>query len=189
MKPNVLPVRIYGDETLIKISEHVEEINDELLEFIADLKETMYIKDGVGLAAPQVGVLKRIFVIDTEFARTNKKNPIVFINPEITQKDGIFIYEEGCLSLPGIFETVRRFENITVKAKNEKWQDFEMKVSDYVAVVIQHEFDHLNGVLFIDHLNRFKKIKISPILKRLKMTTDSEGINVDEYLIDNRRKR
>jgi len=175
----LLPVRIYGDNILRVPGEPVKEITAELKQFIEDLKHTMYIKDGVGLAAPQVGVSLRIFVIDPTWAREGKKNPVVLINPEIKEMHGITTYDEGCLSLPGIYEEVERAKTIKIIGKNEKWENVEYNKNGLFAIVAQHEFDHLNGILFIDRLSKFTRLKLTPFLKRLTNNMDKEGNNLD----------
>ena len=137
-------IRKFGDDVLRKRCREVEEIDDRLLTLIEDMKETMYDADGVGLAAPQVGILKRLFVIDIG------EGPLVFINPEIVETSGSQIDEEGCLSLPGETEEVMRPNYVRARALNEKGEEFEIEAEELLARAILHEYDHLNGTLFID---------------------------------------
>ncbi len=141
-------IRKYGDDVLRKECREVEEIDKRLLVLIKDMLETMYDADGVGLAAPQVGILKRLFVIDIG------DEPLVFINPEIIETSGKQIDEEGCLSLPGKMEEVMRPNYVRARALNEKGQEFEIEAEELLARAILHEYDHLNGTLFIDRVNK-----------------------------------
>ena len=137
-------IRKEGDSILRKKSKKIEEINDRIITLIEDMKETMYAADGVGLAAPQIGILKRIVVIDVG------EGPITLINPEILKTEGSQIDFEGCLSIPGEQGKVDRPFNVTVSALNEKGEEFEMEGEGLLARAFCHEIDHLNGILFID---------------------------------------
>jgi peptide deformylase len=139
-------IRKVGDELLRKKSKKVDEINDRILTLIKDMQETMYAADGVGLAAPQVGILKRIAVIDVG------QGPINLINPEILETEGEYLDEEGCLSIPGQQGKVLRPEKVKVKALNEKGEEFVLEGEGLLARALCHEIDHLDGVLFIDKL-------------------------------------
>jgi peptide deformylase len=141
-------IRKFGDDVLRKRCREVEEIDKRVLTLIEDMKETMYDADGVGLAAPQVGVLKRLFVIDIG------EGPLVFINPEIVETSGSQIDEEGCLSLPGETEEVMRPNYVRARALNEKGEEFEIEAEELLARAILHEYDHLNGTLFIDRVKK-----------------------------------
>ena len=141
-------IRTKGDEVLRKKCRNVDVIIERILTLIEDMIDTMYDADGVGLAAPQVGILKRIFVIDVY----DDYGPRVFINPEILEVGGSQIGEEGCLSVPGVSEDVERPNYVKVKALNEKGEEFILEAEELLARAICHENDHLNGVLFVDHL-------------------------------------
>lgn len=143
-------IRIKGDDVLRKKCKEVDKIDKRLLTLIADMIETMYDADGVGLAAPQVGILKRLFVIDVY----DDFGPRVFINPEILEVKGSQVGEEGCLSVPGISEEVDRPNYVKVKAINEKGEEFILEAEELLARAICHENDHLNGVLFVDHIKK-----------------------------------
>lgn len=143
-------IRKVGDDVLRKTSKEVKVIDKRLLTLIADMLETMYEADGVGLAAPQVGILKRLFVIDVY----DDHGPRVFINPEILETTGSQVGEEGCLSVPEVNEEVDRPNYVKVKATNEKGEEFILEAEELLARAICHENDHLNGVLFIDHVNK-----------------------------------
>lgn len=140
-------LRFNEDEILRKKCRVVDDINDRIKILVEDMKETMYENNGVGLAAPQVGILKRIFVVDV----MDGFGPRVFINPEILELDGEQTDEEGCLSLPGRHKKVKRANKIRVKALNLEGEEFELEASELLSRAIQHEYDHLEGVLFIDH--------------------------------------
>lgn len=141
-------IREDGDEVLRKKSKPVEEINERVLTLLEDMADTMYDADGVGLAAPQVGILKRIFVIDIY----DDEGLRVFINPEILEVKGTQLGEEGCLSIPGKLEDVERANYVKVKALNEKGEEFILEAEELLARAVLHEYDHLEGTLFIDHL-------------------------------------
>lgn len=141
-------IRKYGDDVLRKKCREVDNIDKRLLTLIKDMFDTMYEADGVGLAAPQVGILKRLFVIDIG------EGPLVFINPEILETDGSQIDQEGCLSLPGELEEVMRPNYVRARALNEKGEEFEIEAEELLARAILHEYDHLNGTLFIDRVKK-----------------------------------
>ncbi|MGL5086554.1 MAG: peptide deformylase [Clostridium sp.] len=141
-------IRKNGDEVLRKKSKNVDEINPRTITLLKDMAETMYDADGVGLAAPQVGILKRIFVIDVY----DDEGLRVFINPEILETRGSQIGEEGCLSVPGELEDIERANYVKVKALNERGEEFILEAEELLARAILHEYDHLEGTLFIDHI-------------------------------------
>jgi len=142
-------IRTDGDEILRKISKPVEVINNSIITLIDDMKETLKENNGVGLAAPQVGVLRRIIVVDIG------EGPIEIINPEILNKEGTQIGVEGCLSIPEVYGEVKRPQKLKVKGLNGKGNEFEIEAEDLLAIVICHEVDHLNGVLFKDKAIKF----------------------------------
>ncbi|MDO5038155.1 peptide deformylase [Clostridium sp.] len=139
-------IRKNGDDVLRKKSKVVEKIDNRTLTLIEDMIDTMYEADGVGLAAPQVGILKRLFVIDVY----DGEGPRVFINPEILETSGSQVGEEGCLSVPGVSEEVDRPNFVKVKALNEKGEEFILEAEELLARAVLHENDHLDGILFID---------------------------------------
>jgi len=146
----------YPDPILQKKTEPVVEFNDELQSLVDDMFESMYTAQGIGLAAPQIGISKRLTVIDLSF----KKNPeekIVLINPEIIHKEGKQNEEEGCLSLPEIREKVSRAQKVRVRAQNVKGEWFEIDGEELLARAFQHEIDHLDGVLFIFRVSALKR--------------------------------
>jgi peptide deformylase len=157
----------YGEPILERAAEPVTEFdNAELSELIADMWETMYASKGVGLAAPQIGVAKRISVIDISVGEDESKK-IVIINPEISSKEGSQTGEEGCLSIPGFREPLTRANKVTVRARNEKGEAIELEGDELLARAFQHEIDHLNGVLFIAHLSALKRDIIRRKIKKL----------------------
>lgn len=169
--PKLLPVRIYGDDLLRLKAREVSQIDDALLEYINDLIHTLYVRDGVGLASPQVGVSKRIFVTDPYWSREGRdKEPIVMINPVIESRSGETETEEGCISVPGIFSYVTRSSQITVSYTNLKGERVSTELSGFPAVVVQHEYDHLDGILFVDRLGTIARLKLKMKLKELAKT-------------------
>lgn len=140
-------VRHDGDPVLRKISKEVKVVNDRIIELCEDMIDTMYEKDGVGLAAPQVGILKRVIVVDVDM---ENPDPHVFINPEIIESSGEQRGPEGCLSVPGVMGEITRPFKIKVKALDVDGKEFITEAEDFFARAICHEIDHLNGILFID---------------------------------------
>ncbi|WP_128894309.1 peptide deformylase [Longirhabdus pacifica] len=134
------------DPILKKVCKPVTKFNANLHKLLDDMAATMYDAPGVGLAAPQIGILKRVFVMDAG----DENGLIELINPEIVEKEGEQLSQEGCLSIPGFFGDVRRFKTIKVKAQDRNGETFFMDAEDYVATIYQHEMDHLNGVLYTD---------------------------------------
>ena len=157
----------YGEPVLETKAEPVTEFDtSELRELIADMWETMYAAKGVGLAAPQIGTSKRISVIDISVGE-DEKQKILIINPEITFSEGRQSGEEGCLSIPGFREPVSRANKVTVRAQNEKGESIELQGEELLARAFQHEIDHLNGILFINHLSALKRDIMRRKIKKL----------------------
>lgn len=146
----------YPDKRLRQKAEPVTEITPEIRALVDDMLETMYAAPGVGLAAPQIGVSKRIFVIDVA-PSDGPSDPKVFINPEIVRTEGKVTWEEGCLSFPGIREEIERAERVTVRAQDLDGKWFELTGEDLLAIAIQHEYDHLQGILMIDRVSLLKR--------------------------------
>ncbi len=159
----ILNILHFPDDRLRTKAQAVTEVTDKHRTLIKNLLETMYDAPGIGLAATQVNVHERILVIDIS---EEKNEPIALINPEILEKDGDQEFDEGCLSVPGIYETVHRAEKIRVKALNEKGENIEMNAEGLLAVCIQHEIDHLDGKLFVDYLSQLKKQRIRKKLEK-----------------------
>ncbi|MDQ6679181.1 MAG: peptide deformylase [Acidobacteriota bacterium] len=158
----------YGDPVLEREGDNVTNFNTpELDELIANMFETMYHAKGVGLAAPQVGVSQKLTVIDCGRGEDEDPAPIVLINPEIVRKEGKQVGEEGCLSIPGFREDVRRAKTATVRAQNAKGEFFEVTGEDLLARAMQHEIDHLYGKLFLSHLSPLKRDVIKRKIRKL----------------------
>jgi peptide deformylase len=152
----ILEIRKYPDPVLQQPAEPVSVFDDELRTFVADMFETMYAAQGIGLAAPQVGASKRITVIDLSFQK-NPEEKLVLINPEIISREGKLMEEEGCLSFPEIREKVPRAALVRVRAQNEFGEWFEKDAEELLSRCFQHEIDHLDGVLFIFRISPLKR--------------------------------
>lgn len=168
----ILPIYVYGQAVLRKVAGDITPDYPELKELIQNMFETMKHADGVGLAAPQIGLSIRLVVVDLSVYKDehpefeNVKN--IYINPHILEADGEEIsMEEGCLSLPGIHETVKRYNRIHVKYMDENFVEHDEVVEGYLARVMQHEFDHLEGKMFIDHISPLRKQMIKGKLNAL----------------------
>ncbi|MDH5409332.1 MAG: peptide deformylase [Gammaproteobacteria bacterium] len=153
----ILKILHYPDDRLRTVAQPVTEVNDEIRQIVADMFETMYQAPGIGLAATQVDIHQRIIVIDIS---EEKNQPLCLINPEITARDGEQEMDEGCLSVPGIYETVKRADQIDVKALDQDGNVQEIHADGLLAVCIQHEMDHLAGKLFVDYLSMLKRSRI-----------------------------
>jgi peptide deformylase len=164
----------YGEPVLEQPAAEVTEFDTpELYNLIADMWETMYAAKGVGLAAPQIGVAKRISVIDISVGEDETKK-VTIINPEVIATEGKQTGEEGCLSIPGFREPVTRANKVTVRARNEKGQPVEFVGEELLARAFLHEIDHLNGILFINHLSTLKRDIIRRKIKKLQKAGDWE---------------
>lgn len=160
------PIVIYGDPVLREVSEPVETVNREIKDLVSDMVDTLKKAQGLGLAAVQIGVPKRIFIVDLSVADITE--PLrVFINPEIIETDGEIEYEEGCLSFPGIYQKVERPARIKVRALDQDGNQFEHEADGIAARAILHEYDHLEGKLFIDHLSTISRSLLKGRLKKL----------------------
>jgi peptide deformylase len=163
----VREILIWPDPILKKKASPVGEVNESIRALVNDLFETMYAADGVGLAAPQIGVLKNIIVLDTT-PRQPESKPYAMINPQIVSLEGKMVYTEGCLSIPGEAEEVERAAKVTVKFLDPEGKPQTLEAEGLLAVAIQHETDHLNGTMFVDHLSALKREMIRKRMKRLK---------------------
>ena len=159
----LLPILRYPDERLHTVAEPVESVNGEIRQLIEDMAQTMYAAPGVGLAATQVDVHKQVIVIDVSETRDQ---PLVLINPVIIESRGVSDFEEGCLSVPGIFEKIERAEWIKLRALGRNGQPFELETSDLLSVCIQHEMDHLRGKVFVEYLSSLKQSRILAKLRK-----------------------
>lgn len=162
----VLRILKYPDPLLKKVALPVEHISGDTIRLVQDMVETMYVAPGVGLAAPQVGALQRIIVIDVDYENPGK-NLIKLINPEIRHTEGEVVWEEGCLSVIDFTAEVKRAARVEVVGLNEKEQDVSVEGEGLLAVALQHEIDHLDGKLFIDRISRLKRELYSRRLKKM----------------------
>ena len=160
-----LAILTYPDPVLAKKAAPVAEITPEIAQLIQDMVQTMYESDGVGLAAPQVGKSLRLITID-ETGPKERKNPMVLLNPELSDCTGEVESEESCLSLPTFTCKVKRFESVTVKGKNEKGEAVELKAEGLLAIILQHETDHLEGKTLVDHASRLKRTMYDSKVKK-----------------------
>jgi peptide deformylase len=159
----LLNILRYPDPRLYKKAVPVSEVDDSIRTLVRNMAETMYAAPGVGLAATQVDVHKRIIVIDSSETRDQL---LVLINPDIVAREGIQYCEEGCLSVPGIFESVERAERVTVRALGMNGKSFTLEAEKLLAVCIQHELDHLEGKVFVEYLSRLKQKRIKARLQK-----------------------
>ena len=151
---------VYPDPVLRKHSKPVEGINEDITHLLSDMTETMYASSGIGLAAVQIGVLERVIVVDVG------EGLISLINPEIIESEGESKMEEGCLCLPGVMVEVKRSEKVTVKGTNERGEEVTIHAQDLLARALQHEIDHLNGILIIDKVSRMKRELVTSKLRK-----------------------
>jgi peptide deformylase len=158
-----LDILHFPDPRLRNVAQPVAQVDDTIRKLVDDMFETMYAAPGIGLAATQVNVDKRVIVIDVS---EEKDQPLCLINPEILARDGVEEMEEGCLSVPGVFELVERADHIRIQALDRDGERIEMEVSDLLAVCIQHEIDHLDGKLFVDYLSPLKRARIRKKLEK-----------------------
>jgi peptide deformylase len=159
----ILEILQYPDPRLNTPAEKVEKLDAATRKLIDDMAETMYAAPGVGLAATQVDVHKQIIVIDVSEDRSDLR---VFVNPEITRREGVAVNQEGCLSIPGIYDNVERAESVTVTALDRNGARFTLNASGMLAACIQHEMDHLQGKVFIDYLSELKQNRVRTKLKK-----------------------
>ena len=164
----LLPILHYPDPRLHTVAAPVTEVDDKIRKLVADMAETMYEAPGIGLAATQVDVHRRIVVIDVS---EDKSGLMALINPEILERSGEQVCEEGCLSVPGIYEKVSRAERVKVRALNENGESFEFEADGLLAVCVQHEIDHLDGKVFVEYLSPLKLGRIkSKLAKKARIT-------------------
>ncbi|NOZ52136.1 MAG: peptide deformylase [Gammaproteobacteria bacterium] len=161
----ILNILHYPDPRLRKKALPVSQVDETVKRLVEDMFETMYQAPGIGLAATQADIQKRIIVIDIS---EHKNEPLCFINPEIIRRDGVEEMEEGCLSVPGIYERVERAEQVIVRALDREGESFDMQVSGLLSACIQHEMDHLEGKLFVDYLSELKRQRIRKKMDKLR---------------------
>jgi peptide deformylase len=153
----------YPDPRLRRKALPVDTVDDEIRTLIDDMAETMYQAPGIGLAAPQIDVSKRVLILDISEARNELR---VFVNPELLTQEGEQTMEEGCLSVPGVYDEVTRAEKVTVRALGRDGKPFELQVDGLLATCVQHEIDHLDGKLFVDYLSRLKRQRVRKKLEK-----------------------
>lgn len=177
---SIRDIVLYPHEVLTRKAAPVAQVDDEVRQLVDDMVATMYDAPGIGLAAPQVGVLQRLTVIDVSSREEEPPDLKVLINPEIVHREGKIVWEEGCLSIPGIYEKVERAEKVVVQALDRDGAEYELEADGLLSVCIQHEIDHLDGVLFLQHLSGLKRRlaikKYRKILDRMeKEAAEGEG--------------
>jgi peptide deformylase len=160
----LLTILRFPDRRLETVAKPVERVNDAIRQLVRDLAETMYAAPGIGLAATQVDVHKRVIVLDVSDARDQL---LVLINPNIVTREGEQECEEGCLSVPGVYDVVKRAEKVKVRALDGEGRPFELVAEGLLAVCIQHELDHLEGKVFVEYLSRLKQARIRSKLQKL----------------------
>jgi peptide deformylase len=159
----ILSILRYPDERLHTVARPVEEVDDAIRKLVDDMAETMYTAPGIGLAATQVNVHRRVIVIDISETRNDLH---VLINPSITYREGSVVWEEGCLSVPAIYDNVTRSQKIRMEALDREGRRYELEAEDLLAVCIQHEIDHLEGKVFVEYLSKLKQARIKARLKK-----------------------
>lgn len=164
----ILNLLHFPDPRLRITAQPVIEVTSEIQKLVEDMLETMYDAPGIGLAATQVNVDQRVIVVDVS---EDKSQPLCFINPELLEFEGKIRTEEGCLSVPAIYEPVERYERIKVRALDKNGVSFELEADDLLAVCIQHEMDHLEGKLFVDYLSTMKRERIRKKMEKLRRQT------------------
>ncbi len=169
----VREIVIWPDPVLKKAARPVDRVDDSVRRLLDDLAETMYAADGVGLAAPQIGEPVRCIVIDTS-SRQEGQRLIHLVNPEIVKLEGTTSYTEGCLSIPGEAEEVERAAKVWVRALDRSGSPFELECEGLLAIAVQHETDHLDGTMFVDHLSSLKREIIRRRMKKLKSERSTE---------------
>ncbi len=153
---SILQIYHYPESVLKKVADPVETFDDDLKKLAEDMAETMYAAPGVGLAAPQVGISRRLVVIDCS-PREENRSLIFAVNPEIAEREGEVFEEEGCLSIPGYYASIPRSARVKVRYLDLEGRPVEREATDLLAIAFQHEIDHLDGILFVDHLSPLKK--------------------------------
>ncbi|MEW8523475.1 MAG: peptide deformylase [Candidatus Thiodiazotropha endolucinida] len=175
----ILDILHFPDPRLRNKAKPVAQVDDSIRRLIDDMLETMYQAPGIGLAATQVNVAKRVVVIDLS---EEKNQPLCLVNPEIIEKDGEEQMEEGCLSVPGVYEMVKRANLIRVRALGRDGATFEMEAEGLLAVCIQHELDHLEGKLFVDYLSSLKRQRIRKKLEKESRQQDTPGAKAHQVI-------
>lgn len=173
----LLEIKKFGCATLRKKATPIHEVNDDVRQLIDDMFETMYDAEGIGLAAQQVGFTERLLILDVR-PHDPTSEPLVFINPEILWAEGEFVGEEGCLSLPGIAGEVKRPAQVRVRALDRDGREFEMNLDGMGAKALQHEVDHLDGVLVLEHFSAIKRNLLRGQLRRLQREGKQQALGL-----------
>ncbi|BBP44878.1 peptide deformylase [Thiosulfatimonas sediminis] len=168
---DLLDIVLYPDQGLRDMCKPVKMMDDRIDQLIDDMFYTMYDAPGIGLAAPQIAVQERVIVVDVS---ESKDQPIALINPKILQQSGRITWEEGCLSLPGVYGKVTRPSDILVEGMNRDGKIIQIEASELLAVCLQHEIDHLNGVMFTDHLSNLKRTRVLQKYRKLQAQGENE---------------
>ena len=168
----LLEILRFPDPRLRNIAQPVQTVDDDIRQLLDDMLDTMYAAPGIGLAATQLNIDKRVVVIDVS---EEKDQPLCLINPEILGLEGVEEMEEGCLSVPGVYEMVQRADQVRLRALDRNGQSFEMQAGGLVAVCIQHEIDHLDGKLFVDYLSQLKRTRIRKKLEKEQRQSAAEN--------------
>jgi len=169
----ILDILYYPDKRLRTVAKRVEKVDDSIKKLVEDMFETMYIAPGIGLAATQVDKHVQVIVIDVS---EDKDQPLCLINPEIVAEEGAESCDEGCLSVPDIYETVERAEKVTIKALNENGDEYTLDANELLAVCIQHEMDHLKGKLFVDYLSPLKRQRVKKRLLKAQRELSRQAV-------------
>lgn len=172
-------ILVWPNPVLKQKAHPVGKVDDEVRTLIKDMFESMYAADGVGLAAPQIGVMKNVIVLDTT-PRQPEAKPVAMVNPEILSLEGKLTYKEGCLSVPGEAEDVDRAAIVTVRFLDENGDEQTLRCEGLLAVAVQHETDHLKGVMFVDHISALKRELIRKRMKKLQASMEEDDADADE---------
>ena len=167
----------FPEKRLREVSLPIAEVSDEIRALADDMLEVMYDEPGIGLAAPQIGEAVRLIVVDTEWTQEGaERRPLILVNPEIHDPEGAIVWTEGCLSVPDFEAEVERAESVRLRARDLDWNQVELEASGLQAVCFQHEVDHLNGILFIDHISRLKRnLYVQKRKKQLRREPEETG--------------
>ena len=164
----ILKILQYPDERLHTVAKPVQVVNDATRQLISDMAETMYAAPGVGLAATQLDMHQQVIVVDISETRDQL---LVIINPEIVSSSGASVHEEGCLSVPGVYEKVRRAERVTLRALDAQGKPFTLEADGFLATCVQHEIDHLKGKVFVEYLSQLKQSRLRAKIKKHRRET------------------
>lgn len=171
----LLDIKVYGDPILRKLAKPVETVDDEIRALVEDMLETMYEAEGIGLAAPQIGRSIRLLVADTQQRGADARGPLALVNPVIKSTEGEWVFDEGCLSLPGISAEIKRAKTVRVEYTTPDGERKEEVFDDLLGRVVLHEMDHLDGKLFVDYLSSMRRAMILKKLKKIAKEANIEA--------------